>query len=91
MNEVSSDRRRGCRNHGRHRPSLGAGSPAGAAQLRPPAAYLAQRYPFPGLAPEDAYREGLINRWELERYEGPTAQAMQGPSVDGSKGNSEHR
>ena len=65
--------------------------PPGAAQLRPPAAYLAQRYPFRGLAPEDAYREGLINRWELERFEGPTAQAMQGPSVDGSKGNSEHR
>ena len=65
--------------------------PPGAAQLRPPAAYAAQRYPFPSDTPEDAYRAGIITRWELERFEGPTAQAMQGPSVDGSKGNSEHR
>jgi hypothetical protein len=63
----------------------------GAAQPRPPAAYPTPRYPFPGLAPEDAYKEGLINRWELERFEGPTPQALQGPSVDGSRGNSEHR
>ena len=27
----------------------------------PPAAYLAQRYPFPAPTPEDAYRQGLIN------------------------------
>jgi hypothetical protein len=52
-----------------------------------PATYPApyQRYPFPGLAPRDAYREGLINRWELEQFEGPTPQALQGPSVDGSR------
>ena len=43
----------------------------------------AQRYPFPSTTPEDAYRAGLINRWELERYEGPRPQALQGPSVDG--------
>ena len=35
--------------------------------------------------PEDAYRRGLINRWQLEQLEGPTPQALQGPSVDGSK------
>ena len=40
-------------------------------------------YPFPALTPWDAYRQGLINRWELERYEGPTPQALQGPSPNG--------
>jgi len=56
-------------------------------QAGPPAAYPGpvQRYPFPGVAPTDAYRQGLINRWELERFEGPTPQALQGPSVDSSK------
>jgi hypothetical protein len=49
----------------------------------PPTAYAAQRYPFPSTTPEDAYRAGLINRWQLEQYEGPTAQALQGPSPDG--------
>ena len=29
----------------------------------PPAPYAAQRYPFPAPTPEDAYRQGLINRW----------------------------
>ena len=42
-----------------------------------------QQYPFPALTPWDAYRQGLINRWELERFEGPTPQALQGPSPDG--------
>jgi hypothetical protein len=42
-----------------------------------------QRYPFPSTTPEDAYRAGLINRWQLEQYQGPTAQALQGPSPDG--------
>jgi hypothetical protein len=54
----------------------------------PTAAYSTQPYPFPSVTPEDAYREGLINRWELEQFAGPTPQAMQGPSVDGSKGSS---
>ena len=49
----------------------------------PAAAYPAQRYPFPAPTPEDAYRQGLINRWQLEQYQGPTAQALQGPSVNG--------
>ncbi len=49
--------------------------------IRQPPTY--QRYPFPAPTPEDAYRQGLINRWQLEQYEGPTAQALQGPSVDG--------
>ena len=33
--------------------------------------------------PGDAYKQGLINRWELGRLEGPTPQALQGPSPDG--------
>jgi hypothetical protein len=45
-----------------------------------------QRYPFRAPTPEDAYRKGLINRWELERYEGSTPQALQGPSVNGARG-----
>lgn len=59
--------------------------PYGAPQPWPPA-YLAQSYPFPALTPEDAYRQGLINRWQLEQYAGPLPQALQGPSVDGTKG-----
>jgi hypothetical protein len=54
----------------------------------PPAASPAQRYAFPNVTPEDAYRDGLINRWQLEQYQGPTAQALQGPSPDGgNRGN----
>ena len=56
-----------------------AQAPSGAAWAVP--AY--QGYPFPGLPPSDAYRQGLINRWELERLEGPTPQALQGPSPNG--------
>lgn len=41
------------------------------------------RYGFNAATPRDAYREGLINRWELEQLEGPTPQALQGPSPDG--------
>lgn len=55
----------------------------------PPVAYsgsIYQPYPFPAPTPRDAYREGLINRWELERFEGPQPQALQGPSVDSSRG-----
>ena len=33
--------------------------------------------------PGDAYKQGLISRWELERLEGPTPQALQGPSPNG--------
>jgi hypothetical protein len=57
------------------------------AQVPPPGPRLpgVQRYPFPRLAPGDAYREGRINRWELEQFEGLTPQALQGPSVDGSR------
>jgi hypothetical protein len=52
----------------------------------PPVTYPAPvRYPFPAPTPEDAYRQGLITRAQLEQYEGPTPQALQGPSVDGSK------
>jgi len=45
--------------------------------------YSAQRYPFAAPTPDDAYREGLINRWQLEQYQGPTPQALQGPSPNG--------
>jgi hypothetical protein len=64
-------------------------SPAAAPQQWPPAAYSGssyQPYPFPAPTPRDAYREGLINRWELEQFEGPTPQALQGPSPDGTRG-----
>jgi hypothetical protein len=40
-------------------------------------------YPFPSTTPSDAYKQGLISRWELERFEGPTPQALQGPSPNG--------
>jgi hypothetical protein len=59
------------------------------AQLpRPPAAYSGSSfpYPFPAPTPEDAYKEGLINRWKYEQLEGPLPSAMQGPSPDGSRG-----
>ena len=36
--------------------------------------------------PEDAYRDGTINRWEYERLVGPLPAALQGPSVNGSRG-----
>ena len=42
-----------------------------------------QRYPFNAPTPGDAYRDGQISRWELEQYEGPTPQALQGPSPNG--------
>lgn len=58
----------------------------GAPQPSPAAAYPVQRYPFPSVTPEDAYREGLINRWQLEQHQGPTPQALQGPSANGGKG-----
>jgi len=60
--------------------------PPGAPQPSPAAAYPVQHYPFPSVTPEDAYREGLINRWQLEQYQGPTPQALQGPSPNGGKG-----
>jgi hypothetical protein len=60
--------------------------PPGTRQPWPTATYPGiQPYPFPAPTPRDAYRQGLINRWELEQYEGPTPQALQGPSVDGSR------
>jgi hypothetical protein len=55
----------------------------------PPAAYSGSSYqPYPLLAPtpRDAYRDGTINRFELEQLEGPLPQALQGPSPDGSRG-----
>lgn len=57
--------------------------PQSSAPQQPAAAYSAQRYPFPSTTPEDAYRNGLINRWQLEQYQGPTPSALQGPSPNG--------
>src|ERR1044071_472656 len=45
-----------------------------------------QPYPFPAPTPDDAYRDGLINRWEFEQIAGPLPQAFQGPSVNGTRG-----
>ena len=52
----------------------------------PQTPYAGGPYPFPAPTPADAYREGLITRWELERWEGPTPQALQGPSPNGRSG-----
>lgn len=46
-------------------------------------------YPINAATPEDAYRQGLINRWELEQLVGPMPQALQGPSVNGERGDSD--
>ena len=55
------------------------------AQPQWPAAGYVYPYRINAATPMDAYRQGLITRWELERLEGPMPQALQGPSVDGSK------
>jgi hypothetical protein len=62
--------------------------PPGTPQAGPPATYFgfSQPYPFPAPTPRDAYRQGIINRYQLEQYEGPTPQALQGPSVDSGRG-----
>jgi hypothetical protein len=39
--------------------------------------------------PEDAYRQGLINRWQYEQMTGPLPQALLGPSVDGQGSDSD--
>jgi hypothetical protein len=50
----------------------------------PPATYAGPySYRLNALTPDDAYRKGLINRWELEQLVGPTPQALQGPSANG--------
>jgi hypothetical protein len=54
------------------------------AQWAPPA-----RYPFNAPTPRDAYRQGQINRWELEQLAGPEPQALQGPPVDGERGDTD--
>jgi hypothetical protein len=59
-------------------------------QQPPPAYYgfdnVYHPYPFPAPTPEDAYRDGLINRWQLEQFVGPTPPALQGPSPNGRGG-----
>ena len=52
-----------------------------ASPRQPPAPYGYYRAVAP--TPEDAYRDGLITRWELEQLQGPTPQALQGPSPNG--------
>jgi hypothetical protein len=62
---------------------------AAAAPPQPPPVYSGsayQPYPFPAPTPEDAYREGLINRWQFEQLAGPLPQALRGPPVDGTRG-----
>jgi len=68
---------------------------AARAQAPPPGAYppqpvysgnTYQGYPLLAPTPRDAYRDGTINRWELEQLEGPTPPALQGPSPDGKRG-----
>ena len=67
------------------------------AQAPPPGTYQAQlpQAAYPTATPywrynaptaEDAYREGLINRWQYEQIEGPLPEALQGPSPNGSRG-----
>src|SRR3954466_7429514 len=57
----------------------------------PPPAYYGygnvyQPYPFPAPTPDDAYRDGTINRWQLEQLVGPTPPVLQGPSPNGRGG-----
>jgi hypothetical protein len=59
---------------------------SGTSQPQSPHATYPVPYASVALTPEDAYRQGLINRWQLEQLVGPTPQALQGPSVDGTKG-----
>jgi hypothetical protein len=63
------------------------------AALPPPPAYSGGLNPSYAIqraiqapTPEDAYRDGTINRWEYERLVGPLPPAFQGPSVDGNRG-----
>jgi hypothetical protein len=70
-------------------PAAASQWPSPAYSQWPPPAYFGgayQTYPLPAVTPQDAYRQGLINRWELERLEGPLPQALQGPSADGGQG-----
>jgi hypothetical protein len=61
-------------------------NPASAQVPSPPAYAGAPAWRYAAPTPDDAYRQGLINRWELERIEGPVPQALQGPNANGSKG-----
>jgi hypothetical protein len=60
-----------------------APSPAVSPQWPWPQQAYVGTYPFPATTPSDAYKQGLINRWELEQFEGPTPPALQGPSPNG--------
>jgi hypothetical protein len=67
------------------------------AQAPPPGTYQAPLPPAPSpnpvpyygfnaATPEDAYRDGQINRWQYQQIEGPLPQALQGPSPNGGRG-----
>ncbi len=63
------------------------------AQATPPAQlpYATQpgpqvQQPYRYTTPEDAYRAGLLTRWQLEQLVGPTPQALQGPIPNSDKG-----
>jgi hypothetical protein len=71
---------------------IGIMAAATIAGTRPVWAQVASQPPYPdpysyrfvAPTPEDAYRDHLINRWELEQLTGPTPQALQGPSPNGN-------
>ena len=59
--------------------------PAARQSQWPAAAYPDPNYyRYVSPTPEDAYRDHLINRWQLEQLTGPTPQALQGPSPNGN-------
>jgi len=66
-------------------PALALATTARAQTPLPSAEYSRayQAYRFVAPTPWDAYKQGIINRWELEQLQGPIPQALQGPSPEG--------
>jgi len=69
-------------------------SPVGAQAPYPtgaPPQWPTATYPDPNAwrsvapTPWDAYKQGLINRWQYEQLAGPLPQALQGPSPESDK------
>ena len=67
-------------------PQLAAVPPQGPAATYYGYGNVYQPYPFPAPTPEDAYRDGTINRWQLEQLTGPLPSALQGPTPNGRGG-----
>ncbi len=67
-------------------PALAQYQPPGTPPYYTPPPYPNAQPYYGALDPEDAYRSGLINRWQLEQLEGPTPQALQGPSPNSDRG-----